>query len=51
MALPIYDTTGIEFQSFLKLIRDLYNDKADSLANHNHEVIYDEMLEQASQMF
>ena len=46
-----HDTTGIEFQSFLKLIRDLYNDKADSLTNYNHEILYDEMLQEASMMW
>ena len=46
-----HDTTGPEFQSFVKLLRDLYNDKADSLTKHNHEVVYDEMLEQASMMW
>ena len=46
-----HDTTGIEFQSFLKLLRDLYNDKADSLTNYNHEVLYDEMLQEASMMW
>ena len=46
-----HDTTGIEFQSFLKLLRDLYNDKADSLTNYNHEILYDEMLQEASMMW
>lgn len=46
-----HNTVGPEFQTFLKLIRDLYNDKADSLANYNHECIHDEMLERASMMW
>ncbi len=46
-----HNTTGVEFQSFLKLIRSLYHDKADSLANHNHEILYDEMLEKAARMW
>jgi hypothetical protein len=46
-----HDTTGPEFQSFLKMIRGLYEDKTNSLIKYNHEILHDEMLEQASQMF
>lgn len=46
-----HDTSGPEFQSFLKMIRGLYHDKANSLAKYNFVVLDDEMLEQASQMF
>ena len=46
-----HDTSGPEFQSFLKMIRGLYNDKANSLISYNSKILDDEMLEQASQMF
>jgi len=46
-----HDTSGPEFQSFLKMIRGLYHDKANSLIPHNSKILDDEMLEQASQMF
>jgi hypothetical protein len=46
-----HDTSGAEFQSFLKMIRGIYNEKTDSLAKYNFVILEDEMLEQASQMF
>jgi hypothetical protein len=46
-----HDTTGPEFQSFLKMIRTIYNRQADTLIPYNSRLLDDEMLEQASQMF
>lgn len=46
-----HDTSGPEFQSFLKMIRGLYNDKANSLIPHNSKLLNDEMLEKASMMW
>jgi hypothetical protein len=46
-----HDTSGPEFQSFLKMIRTIYHRQADTLIPYNNRLLDDEMLEQASQMF
>lgn len=45
-----HDTSGPEFQSYLRMLRAMTSNQVEKLIPDNSKILYDEMLEKASMM-